>query len=261
MTLWEHLEELRLRLKRVLLVLLVLFVVFMAFGLRTVVVGDVAVPVPYPEGFELDRTAAGQVLVFMVDYVVPPEVNVTVLTPWEAIIVHLKVAFFLAIVAGMPFIGYEIGRFIGPGLYASERRMILRLAIPAALLFLSGALVAFFLILPFIFQFLYGVAGLLGVDLLLLSLDQFVDFTLLFMAGFGLAFQLPIAMYVLSAIGLVGPTFWKRNWRYAAIAIFLFGAIITPDTSGVTMFIVSLPILLLYVIGYVVARMRWTKDI
>jgi len=71
--------------------------------------------------------------------------------------------------------------------------------------------------------------------------------------AFGLAFQLPVLMYGLSWLGVVRSSFWKKYWRFAAIAIFLFGAIITPDGSGITMMLVSIPMLGLYVVGYIVS--------
>jgi sec-independent protein translocase protein TatC len=90
----------------------------------------------------------------------------------------------------------------------------------------------------------------LGANLLLLFADDFISFVLLFMLAFGLAFELPVLMYGLTALGIISSEFWKKNWRFAAIAIFVFGAIITPDGSGITMFLVALPMLALYVLGY-----------
>ncbi|MEE9489510.1 MAG: twin-arginine translocase subunit TatC, partial [Thermoplasmata archaeon] len=80
--------------------------------------------------------------------------------------------------------------------------------------------------------------------------SEFVDFTLLFLLSFGLAFELPILMVGSTFLGVVDDHFWRRNWRFAAVAIFIFGAVITPDGSGITMMLVSLPMLGLYVLGY-----------
>ncbi|TMA06932.1 MAG: twin-arginine translocase subunit TatC, partial [Methanobacteriota archaeon] len=145
---------------------------------------------------------------------------------------------------------YELGRFIGPALKPSERRLVVRITVPVLLLFLSGVLLCFIVVLPFTFNLLFSVQNLLGANLLILYGDSFIDFVLLFTVAFGLAFQLPVLMYGLSALGIVSSEFWKKYWRFAAIAIFLFGAIITPDGSRITMFLVALPMLALYVVGY-----------
>src|SRR5207249_710587 len=158
---------------------------------------------------------------------------------------HVQVAFFLAVVTGSPVIVYELGQFIGPALKPSERRLVVRITVPVLLLFLSGVLLCFIVVLPFTFNLLFSVQNLLGANLLILYGDSFIDFVLLFTVAFGLAFQLPVLMYGLSALGIVSSEFWKKYWRFAAIAIFLFGAIITPDGSGITMFLVALPMLAL----------------
>src|SRR2546429_249724 len=78
-------------------------------------------------------------------------------------------------------------------------------------------------VLPFTFSFLYGIAIAMGAQPLL-QLQEFLDFILLFSLGFGVAFELPVVMYGLSALGIVGADFWKRHWRLATFAIFFFGA-------------------------------------
>src|SRR5436309_1367552 len=122
-------------------------------------------------------------------------------------------------------------------------------------LFIAGVLVSLLVVLPFTFPFLYAFAYSFGATPLL-RLDEFLDFVLWFSLAFGLAFELPVVMYGLSYLGIVSPEFWKKNWRYATIAIFIFGAVITPDGSGVTMMLVSIPMLFLYVAGYVAVVQR-----
>jgi sec-independent protein translocase protein TatC len=192
-------------------------------------------------------------------YLVPDRVgglplNFSFQQPWDAYVVMFKVAFFLAVVAGSPFIVYEMGEFIRPALRPSERRLILRITLPILLLFLAGVTMCFVIVLPFTFNLLFSVQNLMGANFLVLYGDNFIDFVLLFSLAFGVAFQLPVVMYGLSAVGLVAADFWRRHWRVATAGIFLFGAVITPDGSGVTMILVSLPMLALYLVGYAVAR-------
>jgi sec-independent protein translocase protein TatC len=166
------------------------------------------------------------------------------------VVVQLKTALFLALLVTSPLTAYEIGKFVGPALKPSERRLLFRVTIPILLLFLAGVLLCLVVVLPFTFSLLFTYQTALGANLLLLFADDFISFVLLFMLAFGLAFELPVLMYGLSALGVVSSEFWKKNWRFAAVAIFVFGAIITPDGSGITMFLVALPMLALYVFGY-----------
>jgi len=94
-----------------------------------------------------------------------------------------------------------------------------------------------------------------------LNIMDFVTFVLQFLLAFGISFQLPLIMYAVSLSGLVDAKFWRRNLRYAIIAIIVFGAVITPDGSGVTMWFVSLPMIALYFAGMVVAERQEKQTI
>src|SRR2546426_2417733 len=251
---FEHLEELRKRLKIVVYAFIVAFAVFLFFSFRYVVVLGVPMWLPLPV-LSFQEGIALQFFVAVRAWLVPPYVNPVVLTPWEPVIVQFKVALFLAIVAISPISTYEFWRFVAPALRPRERRIIMRVSVPVVLLFLAGVAMSFLVVLPFTFSFLYGIAIAMGAQPLL-QLQEFLDFVLVFSLGFGLAFELPVVMYGLSVLGIVGADFWKRHWRLATFTIFFFGAAITPDGSGVTMMLVSIPMLFLYVGGYVAIRLR-----
>ncbi len=260
MSFFEHLEEFRDRMKRVLLVTILFFAFFLVFSLQYVSFSPIAIPLPvpaflFPDEYGIDPIAS-QVFRFFVNHLKPENVTLTAKQPWEGVLVQIKTGFFLALIASSPVSAWEFAKFIGPALKPAERRLIFRVATPVLLLFLAGVLVAFLFVLPFTFDFLYSVQAVSGVELYLLFIDDFVTFVLVFLVAFGLAFELPILMYALSAVGMVDSGFWKRNWRYAAIAIFIFGAVITPDGSGVTMMIVAMPMFVLYVIGYAAVLRR-----
>lgn len=250
MRILDHVEELRQRLKWSFLTVMILFVFFAGFQARTADIGGVTVPYPYPDPLQ---PFASQFFNLTANYLTPPFVIITVLNPVEALIVQFKTAFFLALIVGMPIISQQMAMFLGPALYDREKRIILRLVLPSVALFAAGVLVAFFVVLPFTFNFLYSIALNIGVEQPLLRIDEFLDFVLLFMIGFGLAFQVPIVMYALTASGLVKAATWKKYWRFAIIGMFVFGALITPDGSGVTMLLIAIPMSILYVAGYVAA--------
>src|SRR5437667_11864792 len=258
MTFFEHIEELRQRLRTIVVVVVALFIVDLATSIGAVGIGSTQVPMLLPALGPTSPHIATQCFLARINLLVPERVvpvplKLSVEEPWDGYVVMFKVAFFLAVVTGSPVIVYELGRFIGPALKPSERRLVVRITVPVLLLFLSGVLLCFIVVLPFTFNLLFSVQNLLGANLLILYGDSFIDFVLLFTVAFGLAFQLPVLMYGLSALGIVSSEFWKKYWRFAAIAILLFGAIITPDGSGITMMLVSIPMLGLYVVGYIVS--------
>jgi len=240
MTFFEHLEELRQRLRIVIVVVIILFVLNLTTSIGAVSIGSAQVPMFLPALGPTSPNVATQFFLAMKNFLVPARVgpvplNFSFKEPWDAYVVMFKVAFFLAAVTASPLIVYQVGRFVGPALKPTERRLII------------------VVILPFTFNLLFSVQNLLGANLLILYGDSFIDFVLLFTLAFGIAFQLPVLMYGLTALGIVPANFWKKYWRFATIAIVVFGAIITPDGSGITMFLVALPMLALYAGGYVAA--------
>jgi len=250
MRIFEHLEELRGRLKWSFLTVFFLFIFFVTFQARVADVGGVSVPYPYPDPL---RPFASQFFNLTLTFLKPDFVEAVVLSPAESWIVQMKTAVFLAVLVGLPMVSYQMASFIAPALYERERRAILVLVVPSLLLFAAGVALAMFVVLPITFSFLYSIASGLGAQRLFLPLEEFLNFTLIFTLGFGLAFELPVVMYALSATGIVRAATWKKYWRFAVIGIFVFGAMITPDGSGVTMMLVSLPMLGLYLAGYVAA--------
>ena len=103
-------------------------------------------------------------------------------------------------------------------------------------------------VIPYILDFLYKYGESAGL-VTFLNIMDFVTFVLQFLLAFGLSFQLPLVMYAISASGAVDAYFWRKNMRYAIVAIVIFGAVITPDGSGVTMWFIAVPMIILYTIG------------
>src|SRR5207247_3433250 len=160
MSFFEHLEELRQRLKAVMIVVIVLFALFLTTGVGTVTIAGTQVPMLVPALGPGSNNVATQFFFAMKSYLVPDRVNGIPLNfsfapPWDAYVVMFKVAFFLAAIVGSPVIVYELGQFIGPALKPSEKRLILRITVPVVALFLSGVALSFIVVLPFTFNLLY----------------------------------------------------------------------------------------------------------
>jgi len=136
-----------------------------------------------------------------------------------------------------------------------SRIRLIKAILPMFLLFIFGVVFSYILVIPFTLNLLYKYGESVGAETFL-TVNDFITFVLQFILGFGIAFQLPVLMYVLSLSGLTDSKFWQKNFRYAIIIITIFGAIITPDGSGVTMWFIALPMIALYAVGIVMIRRK-----
>jgi len=114
------------------------------------------------------------------------------------------------------------------------------------------------LVIPFTLEFLYKYGESIGVETFL-NINDFITFVLQFLIGFGISFELPLIMYIISLSGIIDIEFWRKNFRYSIIIIVVFGAIITPDGSGVTMWLIAGPMILLYIIGIFLVKSKVLK--
>ncbi len=256
MTFLQHLEELRVRVIRIVLAIGVVSVLSFVLSIREVKLGDLLLYLPLPDPFE---NIASQVIRRVAGDTLPSFVKLVVTAPGQAIVAQFYVSVLLGIIIGMPVISREVGGFLNPALYPHEKRMVLNLLIPATVLFAVGALVSYILMVPFMLDFLYRyavVSGPVGQVVTFITIDGLMGFVFVFLVAFGLVFQLPIIMWVATKVGLVQPGFWMKYFRYAFVAFVIFGAVITPDGSGITMWFVALPMTALYGLGYLVIRLR-----
>lgn len=164
----------------------------------------------------------------------------------EAFIAYFKVSLLVGITAALPVILYEIWRFVSPGLLVSERRLALMVVFWATLLFVAGALFAYFLLLPKILHFMLGAAG----ERLLARprLDDYLAFVARTVLGFGLAFEIPFLMVAAGKLGLVPPGFF-RGKRWLSYTALLGLAFLLVGGDFLSVFLLIAPLLLLYEFG------------
>jgi sec-independent protein translocase protein TatC len=247
---WKHMEALRSCIFRIAIAVGAITLFSFIFDIRTVQLFGVAVPLPYPDIY---MTVSTRVFLQIKHDLLPPTVKLVSLTPWAAMMIQFQISLAMGIILGMPVIVYEVGRFLGPALKRRERRLILRMVVPATALFVLGVLFAYLLIIPFSISFLYDFAFAMGIEQYF-SVEDFFSFVMMFMLAFGVVFELPVIMVGLSSTGLVSPDFWKEHWRWAVLLTLVFAAVITPDGTGITMFLVAVPMLVLYLTGYVISK-------
>ena len=246
MTLFEHLQEARDRFIKSSAVVIGISLFSFVFSFKTLIFEGVTLARP---SFSMTQNLASQFIERIKDDMLPDYVTLVVLSPSQAIVSQIYMAIFIGLVVGMPFLVYQALRFISPGLYPEEQKLFIKLIAPATLLFLFGAGFSYYFVAPFSLEFLYRYAAPLNADTFI-TISGMISFVLRFIFGFGIAFQLPIFMWALTKIGVVPASYWKNNIRYAFVIMIVFGAVVTPDGSGVTMWLVAGPMMFLYVLGY-----------
>ncbi len=251
--------ELRRRVVRIALVLGPIFGFLLTFQLRfaDVNLAGHTVPVVYPfPNLFLNVTA--QVFVAMTA-LLPRGVLLFNLGIADAVMVQVEIGALLTLILGMPWIIHEAGAFLVPALRKNERELLRQIGIPATVLFVVGTLIGLLFITPLTLTFLFEYVGALGVAEQL-SIQSFVTFTILYPLAFGIVFELPVFVYALTRVGAVPASAWRKHWRGAIIGSLIFGMLVTPDNSGVTMLLVATPMIALYLAGaYFAGRWERTK--
>ena len=253
-----HIEELRKRVIRSIISILVITVFILTFHATPFDVMGVTLYYPYPEPL---NNIAAQFTNVMKGELVPEGVQLIQTAPGQAFFSQVYIAALIGIVLSIPIIVREFISFLKPAL--KDREINCRTfnnTCQQSDLFITGCAFSYAAVIPFILDFLYRYGESAGL-VTFLNIMDFVTFVLQFLLAFGISFQLPLIMYAVSLSGLVDVKFWRRNLRYAIIAIIVFGAVITPDGSGVTMWFVSLPMIALYFAGMVVAERQERKTL
>jgi sec-independent protein translocase protein TatC len=172
-------------------------------------------------------------------------------SPAEALLLYMKMAFFMGIFVASPYILWEIWGFIAPGLYRHEKAYALPFVGMGSLFFILGAAFGHFFLFPLTFQFL-GQFG--GTDMRFMpKINEYYSFYSWFLLGLGLVFQIPVIIFVLARIGLVTPRFLLKGWKWAVLGSFIAAAFITPTPDMVTQTALAVPMIGLYLLGVLVA--------
>ncbi len=224
----EHLVELRTRLLRAVAGLMVVFLGLLPFANR--LYAWLAQPL-------LDKLPEGAHLI-----------AVEVASPFFA---PLKLAFFVALVGTMPCLLYQLWAFVAPGLYKREKKLAMPLLVSAVTLFYAGCAFSFYLVLPTVFTFLTAVTPE-GVSMMT-DIHAYLNFVMVIFLAFGLSFQMPVALVILTLLGWVTPDQLKE-WRgYAIVGVFILAAVVTPP-DVISQLMLAIPMVLLYEAGIIASR-------
>ncbi len=225
----SHLLELRDRLLRALVAIAVFFVVLFPFA------NEIYIWVATPLMAHLPQDTS----------MIATEVASPFLTPFK---LSLVASVFLA----MPFILYQLWAFIAPGLYKHEKQLAVPLVASSAVLFYVGMLFAYYVVFPLVFAFLTGTVP----DGVTVATDiaKYLDFILTLFFAFGLAFEVPIATFILVRMGVTSPEKLAEKRPYIIVGAFLLGMLLTPP-DVISQTLLALPMWLLFEIGLIFSRL------
>jgi sec-independent protein translocase protein TatC len=226
MSFLEHLGELRSRIMKALYGVIVGLVITLPFSER--ITDFLSRPI----------RATGNTLVF--------------LSVAEAFWVQMKVAMFAGLFLAAPVVLWQVWAFISPGLHQHEKKYAAPFIIIGSLMFIAGGAFSIFVVTPSAVKFLlsFGRPGLQPM----ISLNNYIDFLLKFTLAFGAVFEVPLAITLLARLGVVTPKMLAKNRKYAILGAFIAGAILTPTPDAFNQTLMAGPIVILYEIGIISAR-------
>ncbi len=234
----EHLEELRRR--------LFIFIIALFFALLALF--PLSGPVFKRMQEDLILTGDGTAV----------QVIATSLT--ESIVARVKIATYSALLFILPTVGfYEAFSFVNPGLRAKERRVVFATVIPVFIMFAAGAVFAYKVLLPVMISFLVGFTLDMGVQPFL-AVDTMVSFIFATMLLMGFMFELPVMCALLAWLGVLPPELLSYYRRHIYLIIFFLAGVVTPDPTFVSQFVLAIPMVVLFELGVVFARIMWRGD-
>ena len=174
-------------------------------------------------------------------------VNLIYTAPLEILFTKMKLAGFGAVIVAFPILAWQLYRFVAPGLYRNERGAFLPFLIAAPVLFLLGAALVYYVMLPFVmwFSLSQGIDQAGVTAALLPKVSEYMNLVTALILAFGLCFQLPVVMTLLGLAGIIGSKTMAEGRRYAIVAVVVVAAVVTPP-DPISQLMLAVPLVLLY---------------
>lgn len=246
MSFFDHLEELRKHIFRIILVLLIISIVMFIY--RNEIFQTIFFSPLYGDWFS-NRLLCKLSDEFCFDKI---QVTMQALSPSEQFNKAMVYAFFGGLIMGMPYVLWEIWRFIKPGLRKAEVRAVNSNVLWMSILFFLGVSFGYFVVLPFSLYFFSQFTLVDGIENNW-RIGEYISFLLTLILGSGLLFQLPVAVYYLARIGLISSAFMRKYRRHAIVIILIIAAIFTPPDPLSQIFL-AIPMYFLYEMSIGVCR-------
>lgn len=168
---------------------------------------------------------------------------------YDVFFTYIKVAAFSALCISFPIVASQIYMFVAPGLYRNERQAFLPFLIATPVLFVLGAALVYYGLMPVMIHFFLGFETSGGQGSLPIQLEarvtEYLDLVMTFIFAFGLSFQLPVLLTLLGRVGIITSDMLKQSRRYAIVGVFVVAAVLTPP-DVISQFALAIPLLLLY---------------
>ncbi len=244
-TFWGHLEDLRKVLFRMAATVFVLFLVlfyFMPYLFDNVIMAPCNGDFPLYRAFARITAQFPALPQFDTEGYHVDLINTRLASQFFT---HISASFWASLVLGFPILIYLLWGFVRPALYPGERRGAEIAFFGGTVLFYVGVAVGYFLVFPITLRFLYQYQ-LSGNITNMLTLDSYMDNFMMLNLVMGLVFELPLLAWVLSLLGILRRSFFRRFRRHAVVVLLIVAALITPTGDPITLLIVFLPLYLLY---------------
>jgi len=198
-----------------------------------------------------------EILMLPLEHAMAPDQDMIFTGLTEAFFCYLKTAFISGLLFAVPVIMYEMWLFVAPGLYENEKRLLVPFVFLSSFFFIGGALFGYFVVFPYAFRYLMG----FGTDYVKAfpSMKEYLSLASLLLFAFGCTFELPLILTLLAKARIVTASFLSKYRKYATLLIFIAAAIITPTTDPFNLFLMAVPLMILYEVGIIGARIFGKK--
>lgn len=179
------------------------------------------------------------------------------LRPFGQLFLYFQVAMMSGIILSLPWIVYQIWKFIEPALHKHEKKYVSLIVLFTTFSFILGALFAYFVMLPYSLNFAFS----FGSEAIenRFAIDEYLSIVISMIILSGIVFELPMLSFFLTKLGILTPTILRRYWRYAIVLILILAAIITPTVDPVSQSLLAIPLFLLYEISIWVSKISMRK--
>ena len=189
------------------------------------------------------------------------QMNLQNLRPFGQAFLYFKIIFVVGIILAIPFILYQLWKFISPGLYLREKRWVSRITFFTSLCFFIGVAFAYFVMIPTMLKFAasFGSSDIKNI----IDINEYFSFVSLMMLASGLIFEMPMISYVLTRVGILTPKFLRKYRRHSIIVILIIAAVLTPTPDPINQLIFAIPLFVLYEISILISKLaekRYTKE-
>ncbi|MCA9473700.1 MAG: twin-arginine translocase subunit TatC [Nitrospirales bacterium] len=177
-------------------------------------------------------------------------------SPAEALFASIKISFLAGIVASVPVILYQFWKFIEPALLKKEQGWAIPLFVLGLTCFVLGLVFCNLVILPLVIDFFvtFGMDRSISPEL---AVGTYVDFNVKFLLAFGFAFEIPLVLTLLARVGFIAPAMLSQYRKHAVMVALILSAVVTPDATLFTMLLMAIPLIILYEIGIIGAKVFW----